>query len=387
MSIASLDQTVDIGTDVASFFLFHPDDLAHRKDDPLDWYSYGFACRKEFKAGNLVAFTTGSDGGYQLRITGGDLTAAEQARQTGSWEWGYTVRHGKVFVDNGDYLPSEEAFDLKKAPEDQWVTVPNGDYRVTIYPIEREDNSLPDYVIRFEPVDKPLHIANSPAPPDLIPLKERPPKASEGGTADAIYEKAEEKPLARTYPLLVAADTSLLPGGSASVPVADELFKAVRDEDQTLTNSEGDIYVVLASSEKVPGLGMLAWVNGWSEIPGKGGRISLRGERPVRITKRTDGKPLPVAWVEPVERSTASLGAEEVKALQAAFTKYAARQKEGQNSVSTFDQDRVAAMTSGKALTTRLIELLPLSVETRFRLQAASDAERAKELLAFLDSR
>lgn len=387
MRVASLDRTVDIGTDVASFFLFHPDDLAHRKDDPLDWYSYGFACRQEFEAGSLVAFTTGSDGGYRLRITDGELTAAEQARQTGSWEWGYTVRHGRVLLDNGDHLPSEEMFPIKESDAEQWVTVPNGDYRVTVYPIEREDDSLPDYVIRFEPVDGPLHIANSPAPPELIPRKDSPPQSSEGGGADMVYERAEEKPLAHTYPLLVAADTSLLPGGSLSVPVADELFTAVRDEDHTLTNSDGDTCMVLTPSAETPGLGVLARVNGWSEIPGKGGRISLRGERLVRITKRTAGRPLPTAWVEPVERPTAPLGDEEVRALQAAFAEYAARQKEGRNPVSAFDQDRIAAMTSGKSLTARLIPLLPLPTETRFRLQAASDAERATELRAFLKSR
>jgi hypothetical protein len=91
--------------------------------------------------------------------------------------------------------------------------------------------------------------------------------------------------------------------------------------------------------------------------------------------------------VEPVERPIAPLGDEEIRALQAAFAEYAARQKEGRNPVSAFDQDRIAAMTSGKSLTARLIPLLPLPTETRFRLQAASDAERATELRAFLKSR
>jgi hypothetical protein len=30
-----------LGTDVATFVLFHPDDLAHRADDPIAWYSFG----------------------------------------------------------------------------------------------------------------------------------------------------------------------------------------------------------------------------------------------------------------------------------------------------------------------------------------------------------
>ena len=77
-----------MGTDVAALFLCHPDDLAHRANDPLDWYDYGFACSKEFEAGNLIAFRTGGDGGYSLRLAGGNLTAAERAQETNSWEWG-----------------------------------------------------------------------------------------------------------------------------------------------------------------------------------------------------------------------------------------------------------------------------------------------------------
>ncbi len=172
------NQTVDIGTDVASFFIFHPDDLTYRKNDPLDWHAYDFACGKEFKAGNLIAFRTGSDCGYQLRLTDGDLTKAERDAQTGSWEWGFTVRHEKVFVDNGDYLPSDEGRSMSRAPKSQWVEIPNGDYRVKVHPIERDDDSLPDYVVCFSPVKTPLHIAESLAPPDLLPVKSDPPKGT-----------------------------------------------------------------------------------------------------------------------------------------------------------------------------------------------------------------
>lgn len=383
-----LDQTIDIGTDGASFFLFHPDDLAHRKDDPLDWFTYGFACRKEFEAGNLVAFLTGADGGYQLRLTSGDLTDKEKALETGSWEWGYTVRYGKLLVDNGDHLPSEEAFDVKKAPNDQWVALPNGDYRVTVHPIEREDNSLPDYVIRFEQVDNPLHIAKSSSLPDLIPLRDNPQKAYEGASADDVFDegkRANGKPLAEIYPLLIATEQYILPGGSLSVAVTDELFDAVRREDDSLT-TDGDIYVVAMPNEDMPGLGTLAWVNGSSQITGKAGRLSLRGERLVRVIDRKEGKLLPTARVEAITRKKSSLDETQFKELQTAFLKYADTYTGGKNGIPAFERERVEAMTSGSALTTRMIELLPLPVELRFQLQGASDAERAEELMKQLEA-
>lgn len=74
-----LDQTVSIGTDVATLLLFHPDDLAHRQNDPIAWYSYGFAFRRESAAGTLMAFGTGSDGGYVVCVTTAALTREEQA--------------------------------------------------------------------------------------------------------------------------------------------------------------------------------------------------------------------------------------------------------------------------------------------------------------------
>src|SRR5262249_45565191 len=61
------DRTIALGTDVAGFFLFHPSDLAHRAQAPVGWYSHGFACRKEFEAGRLVAFDAGGDGVYRFR--------------------------------------------------------------------------------------------------------------------------------------------------------------------------------------------------------------------------------------------------------------------------------------------------------------------------------
>ena len=51
------DRTVEIGTDVAGFLIFHPDDLAHRAADPIAWYAYSFAYRKESAAGRLVGET------------------------------------------------------------------------------------------------------------------------------------------------------------------------------------------------------------------------------------------------------------------------------------------------------------------------------------------
>jgi hypothetical protein len=63
-----------IGTDVAAWLIFHPDDLFHRDDDPINWWAQDFAIRKEFSTGTLVAVSTGGDGGYKIRVTDGSRT-------------------------------------------------------------------------------------------------------------------------------------------------------------------------------------------------------------------------------------------------------------------------------------------------------------------------
>ena len=54
--------TIGLGTDAASFLIFHPDSLSSHKDDPIAWYSVPFAIKKDLEEGRLVGFSTGSDG-------------------------------------------------------------------------------------------------------------------------------------------------------------------------------------------------------------------------------------------------------------------------------------------------------------------------------------
>ncbi len=130
-STAAVNQTVGLGTDVAGFFIYHPDDLKHRETSPSDWMHTDFACGREFNNGTLIAFSTGGDGGYDLRLTDGDLTPRERPLAGNSYRFRYRVQHGRVYVDEGNYLPYEESTRRKeKIPESQGVAMPNGDYEV-----------------------------------------------------------------------------------------------------------------------------------------------------------------------------------------------------------------------------------------------------------------
>src|SRR5262245_32468582 len=98
-----------IGTDVATWFIFHPDDLVHRKDDPINWWDEDFAIRKEFSTGTLVAVSTGGDGWYKIRVTDGSLTERERKYARHAKKFRLRVKHGRLYLDGGDALPSESA--------------------------------------------------------------------------------------------------------------------------------------------------------------------------------------------------------------------------------------------------------------------------------------
>jgi hypothetical protein len=163
-----------IDTDCATLALFHPDDLAHRAADPLAWYVDDDAYRAESAAGRLVAFITGADGFFNVRLTTTvGLTPQEADFECTPWAFPLIVRHGRVLLDNTDVLPND-AWDPE--PDNLiWFDLANGAYRVTVHPIARAEASyeqahaLPDYVITFESIPDIAAITVVDGPPDLRP--------------------------------------------------------------------------------------------------------------------------------------------------------------------------------------------------------------------------
>jgi hypothetical protein len=159
------------GTDVATLALFHPEDLVHTRDWPPAWFADAFAFEPEAAAGRFIAWSTGGDGGFKLRVTTGALTADELALAGPDWTFPYTVRHGHVLLGGID--PLTDAARMPAYPEGdgsycEWVDIASGAYAVSVHAIdwhsqaghgdededEEEDDgdsadTLPDYVIVF----------------------------------------------------------------------------------------------------------------------------------------------------------------------------------------------------------------------------------------------
>ncbi|MGL3607214.1 hypothetical protein ACSV9I_11920 [Rhizobium sp. G187] len=176
MVLQQVSKTIVLETDVAHLVLFHPDDLIHAEHWPIAWYAETFIYPAESAAQRLIAWSTGFDGVFKLRLTTGEITAQEQAFSGPSWVFAYRVRHGRVLVDNSDALPGVEQMTDPSERPDLWFELADGDYAVTVTAVEweaepgaREEGheTLPNYVVAFSPLDGRL-IDPARRPPDLI---------------------------------------------------------------------------------------------------------------------------------------------------------------------------------------------------------------------------
>ena len=403
---SQLDQRIVAGTDVATFYLFHPDDLAHRVTSPLAWESYHFACQPEFEAGRLIAVGTGGDGTYAFRITDGPLTEREKEWLASSWTFRYVVRHGRVYLDGGYALPSEDYIDDSEDHPQQWFSLANGKYQVTVNAIDwssepgsvdanrrATERALPGYVIQFSPVENLSGIKVSATPPRLETSKEWQPKPSR---SHADYETFEEEDveLVDSYALLVSKDDVPVPGLGITLDVNEEFCTAVKAAksrkplwgNQTLACRIKQ--AVIASSEEVPCLGAIA-------DPGHGGQLNggqwimpFRPKRLVRVTALEKERTWHRGAVERLDRTSSRVAADDLNRLKMNFSAYAKSNHAYRTVIRhpDFEADRVTSLESAEGVTNLLIHHVQMPRTVRLQLLQLSDADRVQRLNTILNA-
>lgn len=367
-----LNTTLDLGTDVATFLIYHPDDLAHRADAPLGWYSYDFAYVREAAAGRMVAIGTGADGGYRIRLTTGPLTAAEAAAEQARISSPYVVRHGRVFVDNTDGLPGpERMLDPDEYPN-QWIELANGVYRVSVVEIDwSEDDSLPSYVVQFETVESL----------DAVDVPERfPLHSGVWGTprpSPAVLPVPSLPYLDPTYPLLVLDDQAVVPGQTEETIVPRELGKPLFDYRR--------VVVTAGPVRSRETLGTVARIRG-TRWGGEGeSLVMVEGIQLVRLVDTSPGDPLPTVRVEAVERPDRRPGEEQEEALLAALHAFAQTERWASQPHPVWTRDRVDARDVRWPEAVRIaLDLLDLSYSDRVALAGQPEVDQVVALTARL---
>lgn len=376
------EKTITIGTDVATLVLFHPDDLPHRHADPIAWYAYDFAYRRESAAGRLVAFGTGSDGGFAVRLTTGGLTRREADLACTPWAFPLVVRHGRILLDNTDALPGEEQM-VQPAARESWYDIAEGSYRATVHPIAAEEAGLPDYVVTFEPVADIAAIAVADTPPDLRPLRGREPAPMPGMATEHQFEWPRSAPAEAEVPALpVEPGIAVLPGQTVQFPVSDSVAEAVFPSE-----GEGPEALVLAPSFAAGGLAVLAVPNQLSRRGEEPAVLGVVGRHVVRIRRGARPQPLHPLAAAPLAKPAMAADERSVGAFRARLAEHAARDAAFRSRLQhpAFETERFASFASGEAMTTWALMHLDLPFPDRLALYASPLRERIAGLERILD--
>lgn len=378
-----LNIKISVGTDVASWFLFHPDDLAYRRHDPHTWWTEDFAIAKEFAAGRLIAVGTGKDGNTNVRFTNQGLTEREQTYARKSAEFRLRVQQGCLYLDGGWAVPSAEQIDPEECYRTSygWLTLPNGDYRATVHALAwfeepgsmneqgySTPQALATFVVDIQPVKNLEEISPLTSIPDLEPII----------YSEEWLNPVEEIiiPLEREYPLL-CWDKVIFLG------IEQELDLSTITEPFELMDRQ----VVVSYSQEDQAITTLFKVGA---IQGKDADFLIGvGEQLVRLNrifKRRD------AWwveVEPYEPPSTCVDSATSERLKQLFADYAAKDTSYQSRIKfhRFYAERVASLKKPKELGWFVAQAIPFSGMQQQALLSLSDADLIEELNRVLEVR
>jgi hypothetical protein len=405
-----------VSTDVAHIVLFHPDDLAHAGDWPIAWYSEPFVYPLESAAGRLIAWSTRSDGSFALRLTDGAITEREQSYAGPSWTFPYSVRHGRVFIDNTDALPGEQQMTQAEDDPGSWIDVPGGDYAVTVTAIEwsaeldaadkgaseNGADKLPDYIVQFQPASgEPIKPARR--PPDLVCLME-------AVATDKIYAHNPKPPepidFSRPYPAFASANVTRS-GGNFSSQGEAPIEAAVP--------ADGDKFAIfdtpfVVAAELVPGApAVIAECHGSGGSPGKAMRFSFRARQAVQIAEVTgqyiDGsfealgttglfrrrqKPvssdaLAAVRIAPLPEVTGKVEVSALRARMVGDLRGAGALGRQLGGLSEYEARKLEASDDAAMLMDWLIDHLPLDARERLRIATLAPDAQCEALSAAYD--
>jgi len=392
-----LDRTIAVATDDASFYLYHPDDLAHRLKSPAGWQWFAFACRPEFEAGRLAIFSTGGDGAHQLRVTTGPLTEREQRMLVGAWEFRLRVRRGRVFLDADYRLPHDRLRERPLADDDRrWIDLPNGDYRVEVNTINFYDepeirlpngglkpDALSSYVIRFQPIDNidAVSVRSSTAPRMVSELA---PRAGDDCLDRETFEEEKGPLQGDAYILWETPEWRIVPSYDGTLPVSRALYMAAYDfQAERLV----DRFVLAPPRAEAGGWAILVEKRSGRSSNNETFRITFESRRLVRIKEKFEQEGWTMVHVESLERKLGPVPDDVLTSLKTIFAEYAARSEAYRNEVpcAAFEVERVAAMKSTEGITNVLIHHLRIDDRRRIELLQLSTAERVPALIKIMN--
>ncbi|MBC7972104.1 MAG: LON peptidase substrate-binding domain-containing protein [Verrucomicrobia bacterium] len=386
----ALNKTIGVGTDEAAWFLYHPDDLAHRAEDPSGWCYSDFAVSKEFAAGRLIGVGTGSDGSFRVRFTNQGLTEREHTYVACSKAFRLHIQHDRLYLDGGYQLPSAEVDD-PDYDADGWLDLPNGAYRAIVSALAWYDEpgatdndgtateqALTSYVVEFQSV---ANLEDVTPPTDFPWLDPSRPTI-------AYYPQPQEisQPLiAGEYRLLERPEV-LFPGISLSLPLAELEYRQL---EEMLEDINTMWEVVISSALEAQSIGTFFKFSSMSSsgYPTESFKIGGIGLQLVQLRQTFDRNGFLWANVESYEPPFFAADSNAIAQLQQRFADYAAQDTGYQQRIPhySFYAERIAALTNPRQLGWFVANALDLTVDRQQALLALSDRDLIQQLIQLLE--
>jgi len=409
----NLNKTLMVGTDVAAWFLFDPQALAHREQDPCDWWTHDFAIRKELAAGNLLAVDTGSDGGFKVRFSTEGLSDRERAYVRYSREFRLRTLSGKLYFDGGYALSCDDPTSKPEEDPENWVELAKGDYRATVHTIDwyeepgsvdsegtGTETSLPAYVVVLESVPS-LELIS---PPAIIPRMEPDLYSEEPYNFSEESEEIEETPLKREYALFIRNETIFPKAKIDEIPISKNEFQQLDFSSQKITaenvleilsrsvvispsNHPQQIatlfgVVTLSASNSIQVLGEDRFVDSWS--------YSMDGHGEQRVQIIRSFKRNGVDWVEvkPYTPQSEPVPDTLVQQLKQLFANYAATSPSYPKRIkyAHFYAERMESLTEASEIAWLVANALDLAPEIQRELLSLPEKELVERLIALLEA-
>ncbi len=159
--------TRTVHTDHSMITLLDPSDLIHHQAEPANWFLHDFAIKDDLATGRFSAVLTERSGNFNVRVTFGELSPAEQAAAGPEARVRLRVINHRLLLSGGDAWPSEETDYRRYAHDQRWISIPNGDYGVIITAL-KPGATPSDYVFQLIRVNSMVNVKYAPGVPQLI---------------------------------------------------------------------------------------------------------------------------------------------------------------------------------------------------------------------------
>ena len=179
-SLADFNYKTLVSTDGAQIVLADPASLLEHRHDPGGWQYTAGATLKDRQNGRFLYFSTGGDGGFEVRVTDRQLDPRESKHVGTSIVLRLRVGQAGLLLDGSYAWPDESAPELNDS-YGSYLDIPTGDYAATITVIDRPMDSeyrftdiddpegpLVDYVIQLDKVEDFTNVPMMEAMPALI---------------------------------------------------------------------------------------------------------------------------------------------------------------------------------------------------------------------------